>query len=88
MLNIFVSYDREDTDFSEVVQVKLHKAGYEIFMDQEQLNAGDNWREKIDQAIRYSQALIVIMTPEATVSSYVNYECAFALGAGVTVIPL
>ena len=88
MLNIFVSYDREDTDFSEVVQVKLHKAGYEIFMDQEQLNAGDNWREKIDQAIRYSQALIVIMTPEATVSPYVNYEWAFALGAGVTVIPL
>jgi len=88
VLNIFVSYDREDTDFSEVVQVKLHKAGYEIFMDQEQLNAGDNWREKIDQAIRYSQALIVIMTPEATVSSYVNYEWAFALGAGVTVIPL
>ena len=88
MLNIFVSYDREDTDFSEVVQVKLHKAGYEIFMDQEQLNAGDNWREKIDQAIRYSQALIVIMTPEAAVSPYVNYEWAFALGAGVTVVPL
>lgn len=88
MAKIFVSYDREDTDFSEVVQAKLQKAGHETFMDLELLNAGDDWRDKIDQALRRSQALVVIMTPEAAASLYVTYEWSFALGAGVTVIPL
>jgi HEAT repeat protein len=86
--NIFISYDREDAEFGEVVQAKLQRAGYTTFMDTELLHAGDNWRDKIEQALRESQALVVIMTPESATSPYVTYEWAFALGAGVTVIPL
>lgn len=48
---IYISYDREDTDFSEVVQTKLDKTGYDVLMDLELLSAGDDWREKIGQAI-------------------------------------
>lgn len=88
MANIFVSYDREDSDFGEVVLAKLHKAGYETLMDMEILSAGDDWRQKIDQAISSAQALLIVMTPEAAASLYVTYEWAFALGAGLTVIPL
>ena len=57
-------------------------------MDLEILNAGDDWRDKIDLTLRACQVLIVIMTPEAAASHYVVYEWAFALGAGVKVIPL
>ena len=88
MINVFISYDREDSDFAELVQARLHGAGHTIFMDMEILDAGDDWRDKIDCALRACQVLIVIMTPEAAASHYVAYEWAFALGAGVKVIPL
>ena len=88
MSTVFISYDREDSDFAELVQAKLHRADHTTFMDLEILNAGDDWRDKIDLTLRACQVLIVIMMPEAAASHYVAYEWAFALGAGVKVIPL
>ncbi len=88
MTTVFISYDREDSDFAELVQAKLSRAGHTIFMDLEILDVGDDWRDKIDLALRASQVLVVIMTPEAAASHYVAYEWAFALGAGLKVIPL
>lgn len=42
----------------------------------------------IDDAVRNAEALVVVMSPHATRSQYVTYEWAFALGAGVRVIPV
>jgi len=88
MANVFISYDREDSDFAELVQARLERAGHDTLMDTEFLNVGDNWRDELDQAIRASHVLLVIMTPEAAVSKYVTYEWAFALGAHGKIIPL
>jgi HEAT repeat protein len=88
MAHVFVSYDRENRDFAEVVQAKLERAGHKTSMDLDLLSAGDDWQDKLDAAIRASDAVVVIMEPEARASDYVAYEWAFALGAGVRVIPL
>lgn len=88
MAHVFVSYDRENRDFAEVVQAKLERAGHTVAMDMDLLSAGDDWQDKLDAAIRASDAVVVIMDPEARASDYVAYEWAFALGAGVRVIPL
>lgn len=88
MANVFICYDREDRDFAEVVQAKLERARHTTAMDFDILNAGDDWQDRLDDAIRRAHALVVIMTPEARQSEYVAYEWAFALGATVTVIPL
>jgi len=52
------------------------------------LQAGEDWREMIDRAIRESMAVIAILSPESVASAYVTYEWAFALGAGVPVVPV
>jgi len=88
MAKVFISYDRDDSDFAELVQGRLEKAGHDTLLDIEILNAGDDWRDELDQAIRDSHALVVIMTPEARASAYVAYEWAFALGANINIIPL
>ena len=88
MAHVFISYDREDRDFAEVVQARLERAGHTTVMDFDILSAGDDWQDRLDAEIRRSQALVVIMTPQARASDYVAYEWAFALGAGVRVIPL
>lgn len=84
---VFISYKREQIEFVQPLESKLREEGFDIWIDRD-IRVGTEWREKIDEEIRKSIALIVIMTPEAKASEYVTYEWAFAYGAGVRVIPL
>jgi hypothetical protein len=87
MAHVFVCYKHEDKRFAVRLRRGLEEAGFEVWMD-EDLQAGVNWREEIDHAIRSAFALIVIMTPQARESEYVTYEWACAWGAKIPVIPL
>jgi len=86
--HVFISYAHVDGDFAEVLIRQIDKAGFKSWIDSEQLRAGEDWRQAIDDGIRDSFALIVIMTPEAKASEYVTYEWACGWGAGVKVIPI
>lgn len=88
MPEIFISYCRKDADFAEVLRGRLKEAGFSAWIDLEGLQAGEEWGQEIDQAIRNSVALVVLLTPASRRSDYVAYEWAFALGAGVRVIPI
>jgi len=87
MTQIFISYKHDDGDFAELLKGKIERAGFNAWLD-ENIQAGEEWREMIDLAIRDSAAVVVIMTPDARGSEYVTYEWAYALGLGVPVIPV
>ena len=88
MRHVFISYHHDDGDFAENLISRIEKVDLETWVDNDHLQAGEDWRTEIDQAIKDACALIVIMTPEARSSEYVTYEWAFAWGAGVKVIPV
>jgi HEAT repeat protein len=87
MKRVFISYCHEDGDFSDTLRRKLEEAGFATWQDTD-LYGGQQWRVEIDLAIREAPAVIVVLSPEAVRSDYVNYEWAFALGAGVNVVPV
>lgn len=87
MAQIFISFKHDDGDFAELLKGKIERAGFTAWLD-DNIQAGEEWREMIDLAIRDSAALVVIMTPEARASEYVTYEWAYALGTGVPVVPV
>lgn len=86
--HIFISYQHDDVDFVGAMMLQLERAGIHGWIDSEHLRAGDDWRQGIDDAIRNSSALIVVMTPAAKASEYVTYEWAYGWGAGKKVIPI
>jgi hypothetical protein len=86
--HVFISYHHADGDFADYLRMKLKENGLEVWLADAALTAGDDWRAEIDQAIEGASSLIVIMTPDAKASDYVTYEWAFAIGAGIKVIPL
>lgn len=88
MPHIFISYQHDDVDFAENLKHRIETAGFNVWMDSDKLNVGEDWRVGIDQGIKASSALIVIMTPAAKASEYVTYEWAFAYGASVPIIPI
>jgi hypothetical protein len=85
---VFISYNRADKDFAGLLMLQLEKAGIDTWMDNVGLRGGQDWSAEIDLAIKEASALIVIMSPDAKSSEYVTYEWAFAIGAGVPVIPI
>jgi len=88
MAQIFISYSHSDAEFAENLKHRLDQADFEVWMDEERLRAGEDWREEIDDAIGSAFALVLVMTPASMNSQYVMYEWAFAWGIQVKVIPL
>ena len=86
--HIFVSYAHEDREFAQRLTRSLRESGRIPWQDRNNLKGGDNFQANIDKAIRNAEALVVVLSPSATRSQYVTYEWAFALGAGVRVIPV
>jgi hypothetical protein len=70
MAHVFVSYKREYASNVFVARMSKHleKAGFDVWIDKMELQAGEDWRDAIDQAIRDSLALIVVLTPGAVAS--------------------
>ena len=86
--HIFVSYAREDKDFARRLIRNLRESRRIPWQDIHNIGGGSNWLADIDKALRGAEALIVVMSPFATRSQFVTYEWAFALGAGIKVIPV
>jgi len=86
--HVFISYARQDSEFARELARRLRDSNHIPWQDLRNLRGGDEWQAIIDEALRNAEALIVVMSPYATRSQYVTYEWAFALGAGVRVIPV
>src|SRR5260370_4497986 len=85
---IFISYCREDRPFVDRLLKKLAKLPVQPWQDVQELVAGQDWRHDIDQALRNCSLLLLVMSKVSKDSSYVNYEWAFAMGAGAHVVPI
>jgi hypothetical protein len=87
MKQLFLSYASRDRDNAANGREHLSKAGYRVWVNRD-ARAGQNWQYAVTEAIKESAAVIVLLTPNSVDSVYFTYEWAFALGAGVKVIPI
>lgn len=88
MTMVFLSYCSKDFFFAELSEIKLAEAGIHLWRDQDQLQAGSDWRHGIERGINNSLAVIVALSANSSESSYVTYEWAYAIGRGKPIIPL
>ncbi len=88
MAHVFISYAHADANFIKDLKLQLQDAGFDVWIDEDRLKAGENWRQAIDDAIQQSNILIVVISPEAYESKYVTYEWAYASGIGIPIIPI
>jgi hypothetical protein len=64
------------------------RAGFDVWVDNAEIRSSDNWWEKIVQALRTCSALVVVMTPEARASQWVQREVTLADKWGKPSFPL
>jgi len=73
--HIFISYSSRNKQFVDSLRQDLQKAGLNIWIDKEGLTAGTpNWERALREAIRGSYALVLVASPDAYESRYVQGE--------------
>jgi hypothetical protein len=87
---VFLSYSRVDRELSERLARDLESKGFEVWLDTDQLQAGDLWEEQITQAIDKTLergALVLLMSEASLRSVSVRNEVRQALARKGRVIP-
>lgn len=78
MSHIFISYSSENREYAFNLKNKLQDEGFDVWIDNENLSASDNWWNAITNAIKNASAFIVIMTPASFASKWVQREVFIA----------
>jgi formylglycine-generating enzyme required for sulfatase activity len=88
MTQIFISYSRKDIAFIEQLSIDLKTAGLEAWYDLTGLEGGAHWSREIEKAIKASEYVIMVLSPDSVSSSWVEEEILYARKLKRKIIPL
>ena len=77
----FISYQRDDLALVEPIIARLRAAGIDVWVDRDDLLAGEDWRRAVRRAIRSGGAFVPMFSPRyvARRSTYMNVELREAI---------
>src|SRR4051794_33227795 len=71
---VFVSYSREDAEwrrrFAEMLKPVVRERRLEVWSDERNL-IGEQWRPQLDEAIKRSQAALLLVSPSFLASDFI-----------------
>jgi hypothetical protein len=85
---IFVSYSHRDNTFADQLRADLQGAGFKVWIDREDIPAGDTWTGSIADAIEQCEAFIVILSPSSVASDNVVKEVILASDLKKRIFPV
>ena len=86
--HIFISYSKQDIDFVRYLRALLENEGFTVWMDEARLNPSARWWRDIERSIDSCGAFIVVMTPAAYESDWVEREILRAENRKKTLYPV
>lgn len=86
---VFISYSHRDADLAKKVGSALEHMGLKAFNPERDIPLGEDFRKTIQNAIRRSDALIMLVaSPQRASSSWMSYEAGMAEALGKRVMVL
>src|ERR1043166_4170966 len=79
MTSIFLSHNHTDHAFAQRLATELTLVGVPVWIDEAQIRPGDSLLTKLEQGLRDTEYLGVILSPEAVESRWVRVELNAAL---------
>ena len=86
--DIFLSYSHKDKPWVSEFVATLKKAGIKAWFDQSEIAPGERWQEKIQQALRDSKTLVVILSQNNIESPWTFFELGAAVADHKRIIPI
>lgn len=92
-MKVFISHSSTDKKFVRTLKDCLNENGIQTFLDEDQLDLGDNLMAKLENALDDTSHLVIILSPASINSKWVKYELKKAIEnhkTGVTqkIIPI
>lgn len=88
MAMIFLSYSRKDFKTMRQVKKALTQRGISVWTDENLKPGTDAWKRKIEQKVKLCDAFVVLMSPNAYESIWVQRECTKAQDHSKPIFPL
>jgi len=80
-MRVFLSYAQSDKEVARNLATHLEEAGHKIWLADDALFPGQNIALEVGKALDKSEAMVVLLSPQALKSDWVRQEIEFALGA-------
>ena len=88
MPNVFISYARSDSDEAERLVRGLRAANVSGWLDGADIAAGDSVSSSVRDALKKSSAVVVLLSPRALQSQWVQFEIGAAEALGKKIVPV
>lgn len=85
---VFISYARSDFSCCEKIKNALEKAGIDCWRDTDDIDAGDKWLDRLQEALEHAQAMIVLWSEASGDSDYMEREFLMADELKLRIIPV
>ena len=80
-MKVFLSYAQSDREVARNLATHLEEAGHKVWFADNALFPGQNIALEVGKALEKSEAMVVLLSPQALKSGSVQQEIGFALGA-------
>lgn len=88
-LKIFISYARKDgAAFAEEMVEALEVAGFDPFLDRNDIAAGEDWEKRLEAMIAAADTVVFVMTPGSAASERCGWEITTATALSKRIIPV
>jgi len=84
----FLSYSRSDQGFALRLAADIRGRGISLWIDQLDIRPSEHWDRAIEQAVRDSRGIVVVLSPRSVASDNVADEVSFAIDSGKSVLPV
>lgn len=88
MCHVFISYSRKNSSFVDKLFLQVIENGFTPWIDEEDIETGAVWWKSIEEAVRTCAAFIIVMSPEAEESEWVDSELQMALDLKKPIFPI
>jgi hypothetical protein len=80
-MKIFLSHARKDGALARQLAERLMRAGFAVWLPEDEIAPGDNWAKKVGKALDEAEWMVLLLTPAAMESDWLRQDIAFALGS-------
>lgn len=87
-LKVFLSYSRDDLDIAKQLHATLLIGGYVPFMDAGDIEAGEDWKQRLRDLVRSADTILYLLSPSSARSTACQDEIVWAIEDRKRIIPL
>jgi TIR domain len=86
--DVFISYSSKDRNWASKFANELEANGVHAWFDQTEIAIGDRVTEKLEEALRESKIIAVVVTPDYLTNPSSAFELGAAVGGNKKIIPI